>query len=81
MVKVKGPLRFLSCYRTLISLLCIWITTCMVRNDVLQTMKTEKHLKGDDYREFVELCIMFLGSAQTTVPKFKQPGAIHKARC
>lgn len=50
------------------------------RNDVLQTMNTEKDLKRDDYREFIELCIMFLGSAQTTTPNFKQPGAIHKAR-
>ena len=36
------------------------------------------YLTHDDYREFLELCMFFLGCQQSIT--FKQPGAFHKAR-
>ena len=51
------------------------------RSEALQILKTQKDLKRDDYLEFVELCILFLGSDDAVMSaKFKQPGALHKAR-
>ena len=47
-------------------------------DDLLHLLRSELNLKRDDYREFVELCLVFIGEEDTV--KFKQPGAIHKAR-
>ena len=40
------------------------------------------HYKRGDYREFVQLCLVYLGvaSAAQTPVTFKWPGALHKAR-
>jgi hypothetical protein len=35
--------------------------------------------KRGDYREFVELCLAYIGATQTPI-KFQRPGALHKAR-
>ena len=47
-------------------------------DDLLHLLQSELNLKRDDYREFVELCLVFIGEEDTV--KFKQPGTIHKAR-
>ena len=54
------------------TLLRDWIT------ETLHTLRSKVDLARDDYREFVELCIVFLGGTQSIA--FKRPGAIHKAR-
>ena len=46
--------------------------------EVLEVLKFESDLRRDDYREFVELCLVYLGAEQSI--KFKRPGALHKAR-
>lgn len=46
--------------------------------DLVQLLRSELNFNRDDYREFVELCLVFLGAQQSV--KFKQPGALHKAR-
>ena len=46
--------------------------------DLLPLLQSELNLKRDDYREFVELCLVFLGAEDTVT--FRKPGALHKAR-
>ncbi len=49
--------------------------------DVLQLCRSELELRRDDYKEFVELCTIFLDTTVTDVQvSFKRPGALHKAR-
>ena len=55
-----------------------------LRNSVLNLAHSQKSLCRDDYKEFIELCIVFLnGEAVGETHKqitFKRPGALHKAR-
>ena len=46
--------------------------------DLVPPLQSDLDLKWDYYRVFVELCLVFLGAQQRV--KFKQPGALHKAR-
>ena len=50
------------------------------RDEVSQKASSQLSLKRDDYKEFIELCLLFLqGNVQ--VPKqLRTPGALHKAR-
>lgn len=50
------------------------------RNNVLQLAATELSLKRDDYREYVELCTVYLNGPTSQLVTFKRPGALHKAR-
>jgi hypothetical protein len=51
------------------------------RASVLQLATSEISLRRDDYREFAELCIVFLDGEDADHPiTFKRPGALHKAR-
>jgi len=36
--------------------------------------------KRDDYKEVIELCVIYLGGDLQKSVSFKRPGAIHKAR-
>lgn len=55
------------------------VDTC--RTSVLQLAKSEVLLRRDDYREFAELCTVFLdGETEDHPVTFKRPGALHKAR-
>ena len=46
--------------------------------EALQVLKSQKTLRRDDYREFVELCLVYLGAEPSTT--YKRPGALHKGR-
>ena len=46
--------------------------------DTESILSSKMDLTRDDYREFLELCMFFLGCQQSIT--FKQPGAFHKAR-
>ena len=46
--------------------------------DTESIVSSKVYLTHDDYREFLELCMFFLGCQQSIT--FKQPGAFHKAR-
>ena len=48
------------------------------KDDAENVLRSKVDLVRDDYREFTELCMFFLGF-QTSIT-FKQPGALHKAR-
>jgi hypothetical protein len=51
------------------------------RITVLDLAHSELSLRRDDYREFVELCMVFLNDDTPGQPfTFKRPGALHKAR-
>ena len=51
------------------------------RTRVLDIARSELSLRRDDYREFVELCTVFLDNDITgQLVTFKRPGALHKAR-
>jgi len=51
------------------------------RARVLALTKSELSLRRDDYREFAELCTLFLdGVEDDSIVTFKRPGALHKAR-
>ena len=51
------------------------------RDNVLQIATSELSFRRDDYLEFVELCILFLGTELANLSfTFKRPGALHKAR-
>ena len=54
------------------TLLQDWIT------ETLQTLSVRIDLTSDDYREFVELCMVFIGCRGSIA--FMSPKAIHKAR-
>lgn len=49
-----------------------------LRADALKTLRSQADIKRDDYLEFIELCMVFLGAQKSLT--FKRPGAIHKAR-
>jgi len=44
----------------------------------LETLSQKLDFKRDDYKEFLELCIVFLGGKSDI--RFGRPGALHKAR-
>lgn len=46
--------------------------------ELLLILQNQLTLKRDDYRKFVDLCLVFLGVNNTIA--FKKPGALHKAR-
>ena len=48
------------------------------KDDAENVLRSKVDLVRDDYREFTEFCMFFLGF-QTSIT-FKQPGALHKAR-
>lgn len=52
------------------------------RQETLQLAKSKLSLQRDDYKEFIELCIMHLEgpSSDKGTFSFKRPGALHKAR-
>ena len=51
------------------------------REHVLQIAGSESSFRRDDYKEFAELCLVFLdGEAGEHKVTFKRPGALHKAR-
>jgi len=51
------------------------------RARVLTLTKSDLSLSRDDYREFAELCTLFLdGVEKDNIVTFKRPGALHKAR-
>ena len=47
------------------------------RSSVLETLSAMNVLKRDDYKEFAELCLVFLGGKDKI--NFRKPGALHKA--
>jgi hypothetical protein len=51
------------------------------RSEAVQLAKTSMNQKRDDYKEFAELCVLFLDDSSFTDEFiFKRPGALHKAR-
>ena len=51
------------------------------RARVLALSKSDLSLRRDDYKEFAELCTLFLdGDENDSIVTFKRPGALHKAR-
>jgi len=51
------------------------------RSSVLELTKSELSFRRDDYREFAELCTLFLvGVEGEKTVTLKRPGALHKAR-
>jgi len=51
------------------------------REHVLEIASSESSIHRDDYKEFAELCLVFLdGEEGEHKVTFKQPGALHKAR-
>ena len=53
-----------------------------VREEIVTFLKTElsKTQPRNDYREVMELAILFLGSTPPRGVRFRAPGAIHQAR-
>ena len=51
------------------------------RASVLQLAASELSLRRDDYRDFAELCTVFVDGEMADHPiSFKRPGTLHKAR-
>ena len=52
------------------------------RGDIVQfsTVQLELHQPRDDYREFLELSLIYLGSIPSRGLHFQMPGAVHRAR-
>ena len=48
------------------------------RSDTVNTLNDEYDHKRDDYKEFADLCLVFLGDKDQI--NFRKPGAVHKAR-
>jgi hypothetical protein len=49
------------------------------RAEVLQLAHSQIDLKRDDYKEFLQLCVVYL-DPDSPATTFKSPGALHKAR-
>ena len=49
-----------------------------LRENVLSLCRSQRSFKRDDYREFIDLCILYLDDTQPA--NFRKPGALHKAR-
>ena len=51
------------------------------RARVLALSKSDLLLRRDNYKDFAELCTLFLdGDENDSIVTFKRPGALHKAR-
>lgn len=50
------------------------------RLNVLKVAGEKLQVCRDDYEEFLQVCVIFLGSPNEEDYKFRRPGAIHKAR-
>ena len=50
------------------------------REHVLKIASSKSSFHRDDYKEFAELCLVFLDGEEEHKDTFKQPGALHKAR-
>jgi hypothetical protein len=51
------------------------------RQSVLNEAGVMSQLRRDDYKEFVQLCVMFLDtSEEDTLVSFNEPGTLNKAR-
>ena len=49
------------------------------RDDILQLAARTVEYRRDDYREFAQLCVIYLNADSPPV-QLKRPGAMHKAR-
>lgn len=52
------------------------------KSDIINSLRLLLHMTHarDDYKEFLELCIVFLGETPRENVSFMQPGAVHHAR-
>ena len=50
------------------------------RDEVTQNASSQLSFKRDDYKEFIELCLLFLQGNAEMSSKLRTPGALHKAR-
>ncbi len=51
------------------------------RSIIVELAESEELVRRDDYKEFAQLCLLFLNENQTEASfSFKRPGALHKAR-
>lgn len=51
-----------------------------LKKEAINVLKSKIDWTRDDYREFVELSLLFLNEFNGTNIKFQRPGALHKAR-